>query len=353
LVSFVMQWITLIALMGEPGALGPGESPGANAPGSPPIVGQPVDFSGAVGGPFVVQWIAAPTELTTEQPLTLTLRITGPGNLAAMPRPALGKLDSFRSFAVEDLDDRFVPGDPPRREFRYRLRPRSVAVTEIPRFKFVYFNPRIAPPSRGYQTTYADPVALTVNPRSSPLPADVPAWMLEPPTTDELFGPPRPLWRRGLDRLLAVIGVDTDELAPESGRWFAAVAVVIVPPLGCVAWLLVWRRRHPDAARLAAGRRSRAAAAALRAFARSPDAEAVASALIEYLRDRHGLPPLATTPGEIVNKLTTGGCPAPLATTAAELLRRCDAVRFGPAPATDPALAADAAKAVLDWEAAA
>src|SRR5438874_7862036 len=152
--------------------------PAADAPGAPPVVGRPVDFSGAVGGPFVVQWVAEPTAVVAEEPLTLTLRITGPGNLSEIPRPVLGKLDAFKSFAVEDLDDRFVPGDPPRREFRYRVRPRTAGVTEIPRLKFVYFNPRIVPSSRGYQTTYAGPVPLTVKPRTPPrtVPAEVPAW---------------------------------------------------------------------------------------------------------------------------------------------------------------------------------
>lgn len=113
-----------------------------------------------------MQWHADRTQLTAEEPITLTLRIAGPGNLADTARPNLAKLDAFKPFAVENLDDRFIPGDPPRREFRYRVRPRSPAVKEIPRFKLVYFNPRIMPASRGYQTTYADAIPLTVRPRT-------------------------------------------------------------------------------------------------------------------------------------------------------------------------------------------
>src|SRR5262245_47730474 len=112
-------WLAMIALVGQP-----------------PVVGRPADFSGAVGGPFVVQWSADPDAVTVEDPLTLTLRITGPGNLSEVPRPPLGNLESFKSFAAEELDDRFVPGDPPRREFRWRVRPRTADVKEVPRFKF-------------------------------------------------------------------------------------------------------------------------------------------------------------------------------------------------------------------------
>jgi hypothetical protein len=329
---------------------------------SPPLVGRPVDFSGAVGGPFVVQWAAAPTEVTAEEPLTLTLRITGPGNLQELRRPALGKLDSFKAFAVEDMDDRFVPGDPPRREFRYRVRPRTTAVKEIPRFKFVYFNPRIVPPSRGFQTTYADAIPLTVNPRKQTVPTgaavDAPAWMLEPPASDELFGPPRKFWQRWLDRLRQKLVAETDD-APADGEWLDAVVALVVPallvpPALCGAWLAVWRLRNPDAARRAAGRRSRAAAVALRSLNRAGKdrPELVAAALSGYLHDRAGLPTTATTPTEIATGLATLGCPAAIVGETVTLFRRCDAARFAPASA-DVTLADDAAKAVLEWEAAA
>src|SRR5258705_24976 len=51
----------------------------------PPIVGRPIDFSGAIGGPFVVTMEvesgARVVEVPVEEPFTLTLRIVGPGNL--------------------------------------------------------------------------------------------------------------------------------------------------------------------------------------------------------------------------------------------------------------------------------
>ena len=197
---------------------------------SPPVVGRPVDFSGAVGGPFVVQWIADPTEVVAESPFILTLRITGPGNLQELHRPALGTLAPFKPFAVEDLNDRFLPGNPPQREFRYRVRPRSAQVTEVPRFKLAYFNPHIVPPSRGFQTTYADAVPITVKPRTTAIPANVPLevpdWMLAPPSSDELIGPPPQLWQRWLE----VVGLETAE-TPRGGEWLFVVLILLAPPV--------------------------------------------------------------------------------------------------------------------------
>ncbi|HEX4588944.1 MAG TPA: hypothetical protein VH120_03385 [Gemmataceae bacterium] len=340
-----MLWLTLIGLLGEPGV---DVSQNVN----PPIVGRPADFSGAIGGPFVVQWLVSSNELTAEEPLTLTLRITGPGNLAEMPRPAIGKLPSFSPFAVEDQGDRFLPGDPPPREFRYRVRPRTTAVTEIPRFKFIYFNPRIKPPSRGYQTTYADAVPLTVKSRLL-APAEVPAWMLEPPATDELFGPPPQPWAEWVDLVLDTIGVETERRTGHA-VWPVVAAALLIPPLACLGWLILWRRLRPDAARLAAGRRTRAAAIALRALSHSNDrADAVAAAVLDYLRDRRNLPPTARTPAEIAVTLAVDGRQLPAAAATVSVLQRCDAARFGPQPGTDTALADDAARLILDWEAAA
>jgi hypothetical protein len=317
---------------------------------SPPIVGRPVDFSGAVGGPFVVQWHADRTQIVAEEPIALTIRLTGPGNLAEMPRPDLAKLESFKPFAVENVDDRFIAGDPPRREFRYRVRPRTPTVTEIPRFKLVYFNPRIVPASRGYQTTYAEPLPLAVKPRAVEAPPEVPGWMLEPPATDDLYGPPPPIWQVWLDRLRERIGVESEEPAGGLG-WLIATALIAPPAICFVIWA-VWRRLYPDAAKLTAGRRSRAAAVALRALDRSDGhAERIAAAMIEYLRNRAGLSSPATTPAEIGDSITALDlCNPPIAATIA-VLQRCDAARFAAEPPADSALATDAAKLVLDWEA--
>jgi hypothetical protein len=134
----------------------------------PPIVGRPVDFSGAIGGPFVVTMSIEPRDVAIEEPFTVTLRIVGSGNLNEIARPALGKLDAFRPFAVDDVDDTFTDGTPPNRTFRYRLRARSDKVAQIPAFKFVYFNPAIVPASRGYQTTYAESVKLAIKPQAAP-----------------------------------------------------------------------------------------------------------------------------------------------------------------------------------------
>jgi hypothetical protein len=160
--------------MGKIGAILIALLAGSVVGAEPPIVGRPADFSGAIGGPFVVTASVEPQIVALEEPFILSLRIVGPGNLKDIARPELAKLESFKQFAIDDLDDAFADGSPPSRKFRYRLRARNSDETRIPPFKFVYFNPGIVPASRGFQTTYAEAVSIkqdariTSEPRASP-----------------------------------------------------------------------------------------------------------------------------------------------------------------------------------------
>jgi hypothetical protein len=343
-------WLALALLIVTPGADGPGSQ-------TPPVIGRPADFSGAVGGPFEVEQTAEPTSLTVEGPLTLTIRITGPGNLRDLPRPPLAKLDAYRQFAVDNLDDRFVESNPPRREFCYRLRPRTADVQQVPRLKFVYFNPRIIPPARCFQTTYADPVALTVKPRTPPaeVPAEVPEWMLDQVSWDEVFWSDPTAFERWLRRAFDWSGIPF-----EPGSWRRtvyrplAVAAALLPPLVCYVWFMFWRRANPDEALRANIYRSRAGATALRLLRSATDdpARRVADALTGYLHARAGLPSTATTSADVADFLRRNECPRLLARPLVDLLRRCDRDRFAPGPSHGPALADEAERLILEWEAA-
>lgn len=325
-------------------------NPAANAAGSPepPVVGRPLNFSGAVGGPFTIAATAEPTEVTAEEPFMLTLRIAGPGSLARLRRPDLRHVERFaRDFAIEDGSDRFEP-EPPVREFRYRLRPLRADVREVPRWKFVYFNPVAGAASRGYMTTYTEPIPLVVRPRpTAPEAVTVPAWIIaeweaerEPAERDPALVV--------LDRLLSWLGVRYRPTDEPAGPWLSVVAV-LAPPLLCLVWYASWQRAFPDAARRAVVLRGRAAATALRRLAADGNAEWVASALHGYLRDRFGLPTNTATPVEVTSFLLAQGQPSDRVAAVGELLRRCDEARFAPA-AGGAGLPADAERLILDWE---
>jgi hypothetical protein len=329
-----------------------------------PIAGRPTDWSGVSGGPYVVRLFAEPTELAAEDQLTLFVRIGvadegSAGNLAKLRRPALAKMDAFKSFAIDDLDENATSEAPPR-WFRYLLRPRNADVNEIPRLKFVYFNPRTG----RYQTTYSEPVPLTVRQRTAAAAAvEVPPWIMqewkdqENEDLEAYYRMAAPsLIERGWRRFFDSFGIHSnpryDRLYARDGPSYWTALALAAPPLFATAWYAIWRRRNPDAARLAKIRRSRAGAAALRTLGQLADnsPQKVRHAIEEYLHARAGLPPSANTPSEIVGHLHSSSFSPAELEEVGSLLRRCDDALFAPSPVDVNGLSAQARNLILNWD---
>ncbi len=135
----------------------------------PPIVGQPPHFNGAVGR-FTVTADAAPKTLQAEDALTYTVRVTATAAVKLPPqRPALAEFPGFSAdFYIEEIGPpEGTHPDDKTWEFAYRLKPKSTDVQMVPGFPFVFFRPGLLPPSRGYMTTRAPEVPITVTPRAA------------------------------------------------------------------------------------------------------------------------------------------------------------------------------------------
>ena len=212
-------------------------------------------------------------------------------------------------------DDRRT--DPQTWEFSYRLQPKRGDIRDVPGVPFVFYNPDIQYPLKGFQVAYTDAIPLTVAPHE--------AYVV--PVT----GPP----------FLFTLAVGD----PVLGRWTAwtppgplTATLVLAPPLLCLAWFFGWQRLYPDAARVARRRRSlagRRALAALRGVKRLPPVQQAArsaAVVADYLRARFDAPAGEPTPAEAAGWLTRAGRSPALAERAAAFFRACDAVRFAPHP---------------------
>src|SRR5437868_91651 len=95
-----------------------------------PIAGRPVDFSGAVGGPFVVTTTVDRSAAHVGAPVVFTITITGPGDLSQVRRPDLEHNPDFTSrFAIVGIYSSISQAtDPATVAFRYTLRPKSAQV---------------------------------------------------------------------------------------------------------------------------------------------------------------------------------------------------------------------------------
>lgn len=300
-----------------------------------PSVGRPdQNFYGAVGQGVKVAWQldrpGDPVEIPEDTEFVATLVITGVTNPAQVSRPDLKSLPEFwQRFVITE-----VPGSPSPAgtlSFGYRLRPRHRDVTELPALEFHYFNPAAAV-GKQFKTAVARPVRLRVIPRPErsrppPMPLTEPEELFAIATGPGVLTPPG--------------------FIPGPGAWLALAAA---GPVAALGWYAAWRRIYPDGRRQALRRRSwaaRRATRALRAARSAADpAGAVAAAVLDYLRHRFDLPAGAATPAEVAAVLTAQGLPAETVAAVADLLRSCDALRFGPDSDDGRPLAA-AAEAVL------
>jgi hypothetical protein len=291
---------------------------------APPVAGRPSYFDGAVGSGFKIQMRATPTQLLAEDPLILTVSITGTGNVQEIRRPDLRRQPRFsQRFHIDNLADRYVPAKNSR-QFEYRLRPLTEAVKEIPPLLFVYFNPKLVPPEKGYLTTVAHAIPITVRPRAEVRPPPVEGMAPVSSVPNTFYE---------LADGVVVLRHDPPFALPGPA---ALAAFLLGPPAAGFLWYLIWRRAYPDALRQAQKRRSRAAQHALKALQRSrrldarSQAQQVETILAGYLRQRHDLLTAEPTPTEVARHLGQGGFSAALAQDVACFFSHCDAARFAP-----------------------
>ena len=283
---------------------------------TPPLSGQPDEFTGGVGQ-FQLSVQAEPLTVQLGQAIRFTLRVKAIGKVHVPPgRPPLAKSEDFlQAFAIEDLppDRRQLSAD--EWEFAWSLKPRSVRVKEIPSLGLAWYAP-----TRKFETKYTDELPIEVKP-AEPVPV---------PRVERPRAPAVP------DFLLRI--EQGEEVLDRERAWSlpagpVLAALLLVPPLLAVGWLMVWWRLHPEMSRKRL--RSRAARLALRELQRAGNTAAVVAALTDYLRNRLGLPTHSPTPVEVATHLRDRGAPEELIERARTFFVRADAVRYAPGVAEE------------------
>jgi hypothetical protein len=305
----------------------------------PPVVGRPANFSGAIGS-YRVTTKAEPTDVQAEDPVTFTVRIAGTGPLRGVVRPDLRKLPRFaRQFHIKDAGERDLPTKQAR-EYDYLLRPRTADVTEVPSLPFVYFKPGVIPEHKGYQTTTAAAIPLTVRPRAA-----VP--LAPKPGPTELPSPPETAWQYVPAERLA------DRQEPPSLPGLVTLLVLFgAAPAVCVATYWFWTFPLKKQVKLGPeARQTLAALAALHARPLPERARGAAEAVTEYFRNRLSIDLGEPTPHELSGHLLRRVANRRLADRAERFVARCDVYRFAPEPPRDnPPLLAEAEGLIADAE---
>jgi tetratricopeptide (TPR) repeat protein len=287
----------------------------------PPAQGRPADYAGAVGAVHAAARLSTGTGRMGD-PVVLTVRLDGTGNVKLWPRPVLTVDWATVALAEErvtvDTSAARVRGT---KEFDWLLTPRRAGVLGVPAMRYAYFDP-----ARGvYDVASTD--SLTVDVASASLAAADTASAARPP-------------------IRRVLRPEAPPALPSHGWYWALLALAPAP--AALRRLRIGRRRR--ASTHSAARRLRTLASA-----RTPASpRALRRAYLDALRER--VPAVGTDlPARVAltRVLRRAGVTEPTAHMAEEVLDRLDAAAFSPAGIVEPALIARASAiaAAVDAEA--
>jgi hypothetical protein len=282
--------------------------------------GRPADFTGAVG-----QWnlevTAKPTDVAVGDPITLTMKISGTGNIDTVATPQLKLSDNFKTYDPTSKTTKNELSTTGERVFQQVLIPKSTEATELPEVRLSYFDPA----GKTYKTAAQGPIKLFVKAGG-------------PGASALVAGTTRTRATEKLGEDIVYLKGDRGPVA-SSMSWPVFWALNITPVIA-LAGAIGWKRRS-DRLRgdVAYARRSRAARRARKVLVVAHDFDGVQRALQSYLGDRLNIPASGIT----ASVAEEHGLPPDVAGVFAA----CDAARFAGAP-TDLAVLKQTVERVID-----
>ena len=295
-----------------------------------PEEGRPADFGGAVGQ-FALAMDVRPRDLKVGEPITVSLRLQGTGNIAAAMPPAYRDSDAFKAYETRQVGETPDPtADSGAKTFEQVVLPRTENLKELPALQFSFFDPVAVQ----YRTVSAGPFPLTVHPSAG----GSQSMLLQVPGGPAAGGQS------------LVLGSDIVYLKPAPTHWNLngesrrrrpiLVGLHAAAPFALAGLFFATRRRNRLAADIALARRQKAprsaranlhkAEAALKESGAPAAVFApLAAAAADYFGHRLNLPPGAVDPPLMLEKLR--GAQADEATLAKwqEFFALSDQIRFG------------------------
>lgn len=253
---------------------------------------RPKTFLGGVG-PISVEAEAVPASITLGERIEYRVTVTGPGSRGIRQPPTLERITRLPIEPTVTLlsDDRVE--SPPKRLFRYELRPTKGGDATLPPLALSTFDPR----------TEQFPVALS---RSVPIRVVAPG-----PRQVERELPVEPLTTSGASRKTFWIGAASGTVA------------------GAVLVAVLWDVRRRRSGRFHPGRWARERSIQLGTFQPTVDVpRQITESLAEFFHLTNARPLGALTPQEARAGIADAGGSTELAEEAAGLVEECDARRF-------------------------
>ncbi len=294
-----------------------------------PRDGRPKDYTGSIGK---YQMTVRPdkTDVEVNQPVTLTINITGTGNIKAVAEPVIPELDDFRIYRASANENASTQGDKlgGSKIFEEVFVPRRPGDLEIPALSFSFFDPETG----RYRTVTSKAIKLHVTkPEGFIASADLP-----------YAGADMTISSQSQD--IRHIRTDLGDLQPVNQIVLFTPTYIIVNALPTLAFvgLLVARRRRESLATNTGLARSRAATKMARK--RLAQAQALANpekveefyaeiynALTSYLADKLNISPHGLTSERIEEIMSSRTPDQDLIDGVLSILQECDFARYATA----------------------
>lgn len=283
-----------------------------------PVSGKPVDFSGGIGR-FQIQATGHPNEVLQGEPITLTLTVTGSGNLQTVGPPVLTDNQGLKVYDPQKKN--MGEGETGQVHFEQVVIPIDPQVKKIGPFSFSYFDPHQGKYVKA--TAPAIPVKVKPNPNFKAVVfSDTTEAARDSFGKDLVFIKERPgnIKRR------------EEQLIYQSWFWW----LQLIPIIGLISALLYRRYQtvlHSDSPRsraLRAGARAAKALAKVKMeIARKPEnaLEELHLLIREYLGEKYRLTAAGMT-GDVVGKIAPYGAKPEVLREIKEFFDQYDYYRF-------------------------
>ncbi|MDD4735355.1 MAG: BatD family protein, partial [Kiritimatiellae bacterium] len=312
-----------------------------------PEKGRPAGFSGAVGN-FNMDVNIKPKDLEVGEPITVTILLSGSGNMDVLTPPAYQDNGLFKAYEMRRIEsDTQGANGTGRRIFEQVVIPKSDTITSLPELKLSFFDPAKAQ----YETIRRGPFPLTVRKSSK--------------SEAQLIQARAP----GSESEAKLLGADLVYLKSAPPDWSRKThrplylrplfwPATLFPPCALAAAFLLMRRKTELQNNRAKARRLRAPKSARAGLRQAEQAlknnqpaayhDGLWNALSSYFGDRLNLAPGEVSAHQVIEHCRQGGLPAEHLDLLRRLFEECDEFRFGAASyaRTDISLMASDLKAV-------
>jgi len=293
-----------------------------------PREGRPADFSGTIGR-FTISAVADKTEVEVNQPVTVTFRLKGTGNIKSAGEPNLPELEDFRVYRASSNEKLTVVKDKigGTKTYEEVFIPKRAGTLEIPAIQFSYFDPE----KGKYRQVATKPIKVRVKQgqgyADSPnLPYSTPGQAIGSDARD-----------------IRYVRSDLGDLQP-MGRLTLFTPLYLAlngaPILLLLVFVSVRRWRHKLNGDVGYARARTAGKTAKKRLARANSLASVDTAgeffaeinaaLTQYIADKLNISPYGLTSDLIKDLLEERSADENLVRDVIELLRQCDFARFAP-----------------------